>query len=308
MNKKNKNSLYKGINQIRVFMDTPVSERQVVVHNGVFHADDVFAVALLRLVAGNFKIIRTRSMEYLHEAPGRVVVDVGEDIFDHHGSQSYKVFRHDVGITDEDGDFVEVDVPACGASLLAEILEEMGLIQIGDRLENELISICMQDNGKVWPYKPKISFIQEFNTVFDEDRSLQDAFFEKAVGLVTQIISRMIIADEADIRSEEIVQQLPLDEEVVEVVPGTPWWEKLAFPDSKAKFVIYYGDNDTWYIQCVPESLSDRFSKRVPLPETWTKRPRNQGDFVFCHAGRFIAGFKTREAAVQAAYEALDNP
>ena len=146
-------------------METPVSERQVVVHNGVFHADDVFAVALLRLVAGDFKVIRTRDVEYLHEAPGRLIIDVGEDIFDHHGSQSYKVFRHDVGTTDEDGDFIEVDIPACGASLLAETLEEMGLVQIGDRLENELVAICMQDNGKAWPYKPKISFVHEFNTV-----------------------------------------------------------------------------------------------------------------------------------------------
>lgn len=306
MNKKNKNSLYKGINQIRVFMDTPVSERQVVVHNGVFHADDVFAVALLRLVAGDFKIIRTRDVEYLHEAPGRLIIDVGEDIFDRHGTQAGKVFCR-LEKKDDNGVIANFDVPACGASLIAEALEEMGLLQIGARLRNELVAICNQDNGVDWLYKPKTSFINEFNTVFDEDRSLQDAFFEKAVELVVKIVSRMIIADEADIRSEEIVQQLPLDEEVVEVVPGTPWWEKLAFPDAKAKFVIYHGDNDTWYIQCVPESLSDRFSKRVPLPETWTKRPRNQGDFVFCHAGRFIAGFKTREAAVQAAYEALDN-
>lgn len=298
---KNVNSLLEGAKQIWSLMECPVNERQIIVHNGEFHCDDVVAVALLHLVVGDFKVIRTRDETYFHEAPGRVVIDVGEGFFDHHGSQSNKDFCE--VFVDSDGNVI--DIPACGASLIAEVLEEMGLLQIGRRLENELVAICMQDNGKTWDYKPKTSFIHEFNTVFDENRSLQDLYFEQAVEVATMVISRMIIADEADFRSEELVKSLPIDEEVVEVTPGTEWWHRLATKDSIAKFVFYKGDNETWFLQCVPETPVDRFSKRVPLPEQWTKYPPNVGNFVFCHAGRFIAGFKTREAVLLAAEEAL---
>lgn len=297
---KDVNSLLQGAKQIRALMECPVNERQVVVHNGEFHCDDVVAVALLHLVVGDFKVIRTRDESYLHEVPGRVVIDVGEGFFDHHGSQSNKDFC-EVFISDG----IAIDIPSCGASLIAEVLEEMGLLQIGRRLKNELIAICMQDNGMTWDYKPKTSFIHEFNTVFDEDRAFQDSYFKRAVKISIEVLTRMIIADEADLRAEKIIKSLPIDKEVVEVVPGTEWWNSLALEESCAKFVFYKGDNETWFLQCVPKSPSDRFSKRIPLPESWTRLPRNFGDFVFCHTGRFIAGFKTREAVLLAAEEAL---
>ena len=60
----------------------------VAVHDGTFHADDVFALAILKLVEPKIKIIRTREVDILKKVDIRV--DVGRTYnpktgdFDHH--------------------------------------------------------------------------------------------------------------------------------------------------------------------------------------------------------------------------------
>jgi len=60
----------------------------VCTHSGEFHADDVFAVAILKLVFGDINIVRSRDKTKIAEAD--IVVDVGEiydkneNRFDHH--------------------------------------------------------------------------------------------------------------------------------------------------------------------------------------------------------------------------------
>jgi uncharacterized UPF0160 family protein len=60
----------------------------VAVHNGVIHADEVFAVATLRLIEWDFTVVRTREKDILKTADIRI--DVGEKYdattgdFDHH--------------------------------------------------------------------------------------------------------------------------------------------------------------------------------------------------------------------------------
>lgn len=67
---------------------------KIITHNGVFHADEVFAVAILeRFIGGNTEIIRTRDKSIIEVAKNNVndfVIDVGEaynadsNNFDHH--------------------------------------------------------------------------------------------------------------------------------------------------------------------------------------------------------------------------------
>ena len=65
----------------------------VVTHDGVFHSDEVFSVALLRLLHNNIDIVRTRDEQVLKiavENPEVFVLDVGGQYapakrnFDHH--------------------------------------------------------------------------------------------------------------------------------------------------------------------------------------------------------------------------------
>lgn len=68
--------------------------KRIITHSGVFHADEVFAIAALRLIEDTeFPVLRTRDPQELSESkadPETVVVDVGSvydpslNNFDHH--------------------------------------------------------------------------------------------------------------------------------------------------------------------------------------------------------------------------------
>jgi uncharacterized UPF0160 family protein len=86
------------------------SKLTVVTHNGRFHTDDVFAVAVLELVfekSHNIEIIRTRDEKIIKTAD--IVVDVGGEYnpeknkFDHHqlggaGTHDNKIPMASVGL------------------------------------------------------------------------------------------------------------------------------------------------------------------------------------------------------------------
>lgn len=289
------------------FILAPSHKREVVIHNGEFHCDDVLAVALLRICVGDFNIIRTRNTEFFKEKSGRLVIDVGEGTFDHHGEASYRFFTI---LENEEGK--TFSIKHCGASLIARCLERMNKLIIGKSLFNELFEVCVQDNGNIFDVnnvsRPRISFVHLFNKNWNENRNDQDKAFEEAVSCVEMVIRRLIASDNSDLAGEKICTTLDINQEVVELpCAGLPWVKYLARDYCKAVYVIYQGDNDTWFLQCVPESSENWMSKRKPLPESWAFKKRDEGDFVFCHVGRFIAGFKTKEAAFAAAKEALSN-
>ncbi|MGL4369840.1 MAG: MYG1 family protein, partial [Spirochaetota bacterium] len=62
--------------------------RTIAVHDGTFHADDVFAVAILYLLKSDLEIVRTRDEEMLSRADMRIDVGGKHSIatgdFDHH--------------------------------------------------------------------------------------------------------------------------------------------------------------------------------------------------------------------------------
>lgn len=290
------------------FILTPADKREVVIHNGEFHCDDVLAVALLRICVGKFRVIRTRNPEFFKEKSGRLVVDVGEGAFDHHGEASYRFFT--VLENEETGNVFPIK--NCGASLIARCLERMNKLIIGKSLFNELFEVCVQDNGISFDIdnvsRPRISFVHLFNKNWNENRNDQDKAFEEAVSCVEMVIRRLIASDNSDFAGEKICTTLDVNQEIVELpCAGLPWVKYLAKQDSKAIYVIYKGDNDTWFLQCVPETPENWMSKRKILPESWVYKKRDEGDFIFCHVGRFISGYKTRESAFSAAKEALSN-
>ncbi|MFQ9697590.1 MAG: MYG1 family protein, partial [Zhenhengia sp.] len=64
---------------------------KMAVHNGVFHADEVFGVALMETIEPDLQVIRTRDEAVIAECD--IVADVGGGKYDHH--QADKVLRED---------------------------------------------------------------------------------------------------------------------------------------------------------------------------------------------------------------------
>lgn len=78
-------------------MNTKYKLKYVVTHNGMFHADDVFAIALVKMMRlpGYRKVVRTRDPALMEGA--EYVIDVGckydgEKYFDHHQKEGCPTF------------------------------------------------------------------------------------------------------------------------------------------------------------------------------------------------------------------------
>lgn len=269
----------------------------LVTHNGVFHADDVVGTALLESLLGKCPVIRTRQLPTALE--NSVVFDFGEGLFDHHGPALAR-----------NGEFVP-GVPHSAASLIYASLVEMGVVPGGEGpLKEAIVAIAAQDNGGAIPkgYHHPFGCVNVFNPAWDESREAADKRFQEALATAKVVLDQLIRQQAAANKAASLIEGLPPDRVVVLPTAGLPWVPKLAAENSVTEFVVFLGDNDTWFCQCVPLSPIEPMSQRVPHPAAWAgKRDAELSAVsgipggIFCHIGRFLSGWKTREAAIEAA-------
>ena len=157
-------------------------------HAGKFHADDVFATALLQILRPDIKI--TRGFVVPDDFDG-IVYDVGYGMFDHH--QEPRECRPN-------------GVPYAALGLLWRVLGAQLVGEHQARLldENFIQPLDLNDNtGEQNSLCDAIGF---FNPVWDSKED-QDACFFKAVAVAKQILENQIESANAVNRADEKVQQ-----------------------------------------------------------------------------------------------------
>lgn len=150
---------------------------KVVTHDGTFHTDEVFAIALLKkFVNSNLEIIRTRDENILDEAredKRTFLVDVGRTYdynmknFDHHQREFNKVWENE-----------EILFSSCG--LIWDFLKKRGYLKKYSKytlsnIEKKLIKkIDAHDNGQFfWSISNMIKICnRENNTMEDFNKAL----------------------------------------------------------------------------------------------------------------------------------------
>ena len=116
--------------------------KTIVTHDGVFHADEVFATALIKLVAksnneNKIEVVRTRNPKTLQEhldLETSIVIDVGNSEFDHHQELKYNTINGE-------------EVPMSSFGLVHKKFLELGLISFDKDLQNLVTEIDKADNG-----------------------------------------------------------------------------------------------------------------------------------------------------------------
>ena len=80
-----------------------------------------------------------------------------------------------------------------------------------------------------------------------------------------------------------------------------------------ALFIVMPTHNH-WKLRCIPPSWNKRMEMRKPLPKQWAGLHEKQlqevtkiEGAIFCHKGRFISFWKTKEDALKAAHLALEQ-
>ena len=257
-------------------------DREAITHGGVFHSDDVFATALLKLAKPD--IIIRRVMEVPENFTG-LVYDIGFGAYDHH--QTDKRVR-------------ENGIAYAAFGLLWEKLgPAMYGQEIADRLDESFVEeIDYTDNtGK----KNLLSItISDFNPQWNEDTPI-DVCFDEAVSFAMHILKRKIANEiNAEKAHEYIADRLKEStDRCVVLEKAMPWKKALIGTDTE--FVIYPSLRGGYMLQTVPKSESDN-TPIVALPEQWRGKDRDTlrtlsgvDTITFCHAGGFLASAERLE-------------
>lgn len=234
-------------------------------HDGVFHADEVSACALLLLfdLIDRKKIVRTRdpllldACEYVCDVGGEY--DPKQKLFDHHQ--------------------VEYQGPLSSAGMVLLFLHTEGIITDAELsyLKQEIIDgIDAHDNGKD-PLIPGLTTYSDVIANFtpikrdSSDKELNQEF-ERALDFAYQHFKRLFEKLHY-IQScrESVAEAMKVGKEYLLFDQAIPWMESffdLGGAKHPAKFVVMPAGTH-WKLRGIPPSLEDKMNVRHPLPFEW---------------------------------------
>lgn len=288
----------------------------VATHSGSFHADDVFAVAILKIWAEQnnrrLKVVRTRDPEIIEEAD--FVVDVGEK----YDPEKNRFDHHQPGApTRENG------IPYAAIGLVWKHYgEKICGKEAAERVEKSLIfSLDAKDNGIAITSSnhPDIrdhvtsDVIFNFSPTWQEPESATFTNFKKAVGFAEEILRREIKKAEAEIEGNKITRETIEKQghpEILVLDRYVSYTDEVA-KDKNIKFVITPGTENDWTIKSGRDD-PDNYVDRARMPENWwglrdEKLEKASGikNAYFCIKVGWYGKAKTKEAAIEMARKSL---
>lgn len=272
-------------------------------HDGSFHADEVTACALLLHygLIDRSAIVRTRDPDILRRC--EFVCDVGGEYepgrkrFDH----------HQLSYTGE----------LSGAGMIWLYLLERGIVNRSryDFLNHSLIrGVDAHDNGKTLSEPGVCTFshiIAGFiPTRYDVSDEEMDFAFFSAVDFVKEHIARMFDRFEYTCSCREKVRiAMEQGKDFLLFEESMPWIDGFFELDGErhpALFVVMPAGKH-WKVRGIPPVTGERMKVRMPMPLEWAgllepelKAVSGIRGAIFCHKGRFISVWETKEDALLA--------
>jgi len=289
--------------------------KRIATHNGSFHADDVFAVATLKLALNeSVSVFRTRDKDAIKQAD--IAVDVGaeynpdQDKFDHH--QEGGAGERDNGIPYASFGLVwkKYGPLLCENQDVAEIIDNKLVAPI-DAIDNgvELTSGDNRFDG-VYPYSIS-SLINSFRPTWQEDTDRSETF-QSLTKLASGIINREITHAQAVNDAKDMVRQAyenADDKRIITLEDDLPWQGVLT-QEYEPLFVVYpKPDKGEWRLRAVP---NNGFDNRKDLPAEWAGKEGEElqaatgvSDAIFAHRGQFVVVLGSKESALKLAHEVI---
>jgi uncharacterized UPF0160 family protein len=307
----------------------------IVTHSGKFHADDAWAVAVLKILFPQAQVVRTRDTEQV--AAADFAVDVGgiwdpaAGCFDHHqkgfsGARPTGVPYASAGLVWKH--YGARCVSALAAAHTGHCLTDDKAVEMAHSIDADVVQyLDLSDVGAaknapggyglsavVSGFNP--NWLDEQRLGFGEaDAAYRLSQFTRAMELLTDIMINAVKYRVGALLSVEQVRQADVLEEgrVLFLKNGAvPWTQVVRKEMPKVLFVISHNIGEQRYmIHTIPVS-GDSFAARADLPEAWAglrdeKLAAVTGvhDAGFCHNGRFIAAAKSYEGIRRMAVLAL---
>lgn len=279
-------------------------------HDGSFHGDEVTASALLLMfnLIDKDKIVRTRDLKVLGQC--EYVCDVGgiydpkRKLFDHH-QQDYQG-------------------PLSSAGMVLQYLHQTGVLTSKERDFFDyaiIMGVDAHDNGKELSSRGVCTYsqiISNFNPIpHDSQPEIQNRAFMQATQFALEHLERMWQRYNYTLSCrQEVLDAMKQGKECLIFEKSVPWLEiffDLNGVNHPARFVIMPSGRH-WKLRGIPPSLEEKMKVRLPLPKEWAglleedlRKATGIGGAIFCHKGRFISVWETREDALTALKKLLES-
>lgn len=307
----------------------------IVTHNGKFHADDAWAVAVLHILFPEAGIVRTREPAVIEAAD--FVVDVGgiwdpaRGRFDHHqkgfeGARASGVPYASAGLVWRE--YGARCVAALAAQHVGHQLEPETAQQMAYAIDSDIVQyLDLSDVGaaKNAPGGYGMSaVVSGFNPNWlDEQRlgygaeaeAYRLAQFRKAMAFLADVIVNSVkYRVGAILALAQVRQAEPLENGRLLFLKNAalPWSSVVRKEMPKVLFVLSHSLSEDRYMLHTVPATTDTFDARADLPESWAglrdddlAQVTGVPDAKFCHNGRFIAAAKSYEGAYAMAKQAL---
>jgi uncharacterized UPF0160 family protein len=296
--------------------------KTIVVHNGIFHPDDVCAAATLQLLLASKgetgTVIRTRDESII--ATADYVCDVGsvfdpeKNRFDHHqlggaGTRANGIQYASFGLV-----WKTYGYELCGNNQwVVNFIDEKLVAGIDGADNGQIIREKKYEDVNTYEFNDWIaSLLPSWREESTEEALL--ARFNEAVEIAKSIIAREINKAQDIVLGELEVEKIyhaTSDKRIIVLEQYLPWKKKIeSFPEP---LLCVFPDNtvNRWVIYCV---IADRAARtgRMMLPESWAGLRDSElaaitgvSDAVFCHRGRFLAVVESKEGALALARAAI---
>lgn len=268
----------------------------LVTHGGVFHADDVFATALLLII---WKMLcpeedapEIRRVFKVSDDEEGLVYDIGNGEFDHHF---------------EPKEYRENGIPYAAFGKLWRVIgPEVFGVKFTKLLDDNLVSLIDdQDNGG--DHNPLSQAISDFNPSWD-DLKTPDECFPDAVAFAKDILQRKIDRYESTKAAEDIVYEAAKkreDDRILVLERYVPYLSKVQEDYPEICFVVYSSLRGGWNCMTVPNPGEKQ--GKVLFPEEWLGNTNEELGITFCHVGNFLLSTNTKEQAIKCAKIALEE-
>lgn len=286
---------------------------KVVTHDGSFHADDVFAVAVIQMAFPNenIEVMRTRNKEIINSA------DIAVDIGGEYSVERDRYDHHQIGGAGRR----ENQIPYASFGLVwkkfgAQLCESK---EGSKRIDDRLVSVVDAEDNGIDIFENKYSVknfsvyevIASFNKTTLEKNKTDDQMFKIAVNFAIEILKREIASTKEFFYGKKIIEDSynkSSDKQMVvleESVDKSVIYDVLQ--NKETLYVVYPYHKVGWAVRAMRISAYS-FKNKKDLPKEWAgKRDKDLqevtgvSDAIFCHSGRYIANAKSKEGAIKLA-------
>lgn len=292
--------------------------KKVVTHSTIFHSDDIFGVAMWKLINPNIEVIRTLDPSPWKDDPEAIVFDIGAEFgmlaYDHHQKEGKQLRPVSDGVWKvkvmKNGQEIEEEqaIPYCGFGLL---WRDFGYLLCDEKEawkrvdQTFVLPIDKADNGV--SHNMLSSTFSTFNPNWDSEED-ENECFNKAVETAMVILKSVIDSANAAVRAYDYI--LSCFDQNSQILILDKWvpYESFIIKEPRTKdicFVVYPHKRGGYAVQTVKKVLG-AYTNRMDFPTEWLGHPDPERGIHFAHTSNFLICCDTKEQAIAVAEEALE--